>query len=71
MGDIHQPLQVGFASDKGGNTMDVHWYKRKTELHHVWDVNIIQMAEKDYYDEDAGKLVDALNKSIKVRNLSE
>ncbi|KAI4999188.1 hypothetical protein ZWY2020_059941 [Hordeum vulgare] len=65
MGDIHQPLHVGFASDKGGNTIDVHWYMRKTELHHVWDVNIIQTAEKDYYGEDAGKFVDALNKSIK------
>ncbi|XP_044974428.1 endonuclease 2 [Hordeum vulgare subsp. vulgare] len=65
MGDIHQPLHVGFASDKGGNTIDVHWYRRKTELHHIWDVNIIQTAEKDYYDEDAGKFVDALNKSIK------
>ncbi|KAE8818562.1 Nuclease S1 [Hordeum vulgare] len=65
MGDIHQPLHVGFASDKGGNTIDVHWYMRKTELHHVWDVNIIQTAEKDYYGEDARKFVDALNKSIK------
>jgi hypothetical protein len=26
---------VGFSSDKGGNTIDVHWYRRKTELHHV------------------------------------
>jgi hypothetical protein len=26
---------VGFTSDKGGNTIDVHWYTRKTVLHHV------------------------------------
>lgn len=64
MGDIHQPLHVGFASDKGGNTIDVHWYRRKTVLHHVWDVNIIETAEKDYYDEGAGEFVDALNKNI-------
>ncbi|KAE8818860.1 Nuclease S1 [Hordeum vulgare] len=57
MGDIYQPLHVGFTSDKGGNTIDVHWYRRKTELHH--------MAEKDYYNKDAGKFVDALNESIK------
>ncbi|XP_020191626.1 endonuclease 2 [Aegilops tauschii subsp. strangulata] len=64
MGDIHQPLHCGFASDRGGNTIDVHWYRRKTVLHHVWDVSIIQTAEKDYYDEGAGEFVDALNKNI-------
>ncbi|XP_010542169.1 PREDICTED: endonuclease 2 [Tarenaya hassleriana] len=35
MGDIHQPLHTAFASDKGGNTIDVHWYRRKESLHHV------------------------------------
>ncbi|CAI0553123.1 unnamed protein product, partial [Linum tenue] len=41
MGDIHQPLHVGFTSDKGGNTINIHWYKTKTVLHHAWDDNII------------------------------
>uniref|UniRef100_A0A453DT30 Aspergillus nuclease S1 n=1 Tax=Aegilops tauschii subsp. strangulata TaxID=200361 RepID=A0A453DT30_AEGTS len=59
-----EPLHCGFASDRGGNTIDVHWYRRKTVLHHVWDVSIIQTAEKDYYDEGAGEFVDALNKNI-------
>lgn len=30
-----QPLHVGFTSDKGANTINVHWYKRKAVLHHV------------------------------------
>lgn len=30
-----QPLHVGYASDKGGNTIEVHWYRRKANLHHV------------------------------------
>jgi len=30
-----QSLHVGFTSDKGGNTIDVHWDTRKTVLHHV------------------------------------
>ncbi|KAM0834350.1 hypothetical protein ACQ4PT_063655 [Festuca glaucescens] len=64
MGDVHQPLHVGFSSDRGGNTIDVHWYRRKTVLHHVWDVNIIETAEKDYYDEGTAEFVDALNKNI-------
>ncbi|XP_057811875.1 endonuclease 2-like [Salvia miltiorrhiza] len=45
MGDIHQPLHVGFTSDKGGNTINVKWFKRTTELHHVWDTDIIKKAQ--------------------------
>lgn len=30
-----QPLHVGFTSDRGGNNIDVHWYRTKTVLHHV------------------------------------
>ncbi|KAH6763032.1 endonuclease 2 [Perilla frutescens var. hirtella] len=41
MGDIHQPLHVGYTSDKGGNTIKVKWFNRATNLHHVWDTNII------------------------------
>ncbi|CAI8605081.1 unnamed protein product [Vicia faba] len=37
MGDVHQPLHTGFTTDKGGNTIDVHWYTRKQNLHHVSD----------------------------------
>ena len=35
VGDIHQPLHVGFEEDEGGNTIIVHWYRRKSNLHHV------------------------------------
>ncbi|XP_056175650.1 endonuclease 4-like isoform X2 [Syzygium oleosum] len=34
VGDIHQPLHVGFTGDLGGNTIIVRWYRRKTNLHH-------------------------------------
>ncbi|EAY72380.1 hypothetical protein OsI_00233 [Oryza sativa Indica Group] len=64
VGDIHQPLHVGFTSDKGGNTIDVHWYTRKTVLHHVWDDNIIKTAENDYYGEGVAEFVDALMQNI-------
>ncbi|OIS95763.1 PREDICTED: endonuclease 2 isoform X1 [Nicotiana attenuata] len=64
MGDIHQPLHVGFTSDRGANTIDVHWYTRKTVLHHVWDSNIIETAEERYDDSNVDELVDALQKNI-------
>lgn len=35
VGDVHQPLHVGFQDDEGGNTIIIHWYRRKTNLHHV------------------------------------
>ncbi|KAM3328425.1 Endonuclease 3 [Capsicum chinense] len=64
IGDIHQPLHVGFTSDRGGNTIDVHWYRRKAVLHHVWDTNIIETAEERYDDSNVDELVDALQKNI-------
>ncbi|GMI87835.1 endonuclease 2 [Hibiscus trionum] len=64
MGDIHQPLHVGFADDKGGNTIDVHWYKRKAVLHHVWDTNIIETAEERFYDLNVDSMVDAIQQNI-------
>ncbi|WMV28201.1 hypothetical protein MTR67_021586 [Solanum verrucosum] len=63
-GDIHQPLHVGFTSDRGGNTIDVHWYTRKTVLHHVWDSNIIETVEERYDDSNVDELVDAIQKNI-------
>ncbi|KAL6627515.1 hypothetical protein ACP70R_031241 [Stipagrostis hirtigluma subsp. patula] len=64
IGDIHLPLHVGFTSDKGGNTVDVHWYRRKTVLHHVWDDNIIETAEDDFYGDGVADFIDILTKNI-------
>ncbi|KAI4369003.1 hypothetical protein MLD38_017498 [Melastoma candidum] len=64
IGDIHQPLHVGFTTDRGGNTIDVHWYTRKQVLHHVWDDNIILTADERYYDSDIEGLVSALQQNI-------
>ncbi|XP_020099563.1 endonuclease 2-like isoform X1 [Ananas comosus] len=64
MGDVHQPLHVGFADDEGGNTIIVHWYRRKTNLHHVWDVNIIETAMKDFYNNDLNTMIEAINMNI-------
>jgi N-acyl-L-homoserine lactone synthetase len=33
----------------------------------VWDVNIIETAEVDYYDQGTTEFVDALTKNITVR----
>ncbi|XP_057988244.1 endonuclease 2 isoform X2 [Hevea brasiliensis] len=64
IGDIHQPLHVGFTSDRGGNTIDVHWYTRKQVLHHVWDANIIETAEERFYNSNVDDMIDAIQQNI-------
>ena len=41
MGDLHQPLHVGMADDKGGNDLKVKWFNNGTNLHVVWDSKMI------------------------------
>jgi hypothetical protein len=41
VGDLHQPLHVGYGSDKGGNTMQINYKGQGTNLHSFWDSGII------------------------------
>lgn len=66
VGDVHQPLHVGLEADEGGNTIIIHWYRRKTNLHHVWDSNIIETALKDFYRNDQSSMIEAISKNITV-----
>ena len=42
VGDLHQPLHVGYGNDKGGNDVHVKYKKNPTNLHRVWDSEIIE-----------------------------
>ena len=42
VGDIHQPLHVGYADDRGGNQYQVRFGGRGTNLHAVWDVGLVE-----------------------------
>lgn len=44
IGDLHQPLHCGYADDKGGNTIQVQFIDKGTNLHKVWDTEIIEDA---------------------------
>lgn len=50
MGDLHQPLHIGQKEDKGGNTIQVEWFGRGTNLHRVWDENMIDDWEMSYIE---------------------
>ncbi len=41
IGDIHQPLHAGRASDRGGNEIAVIYYREPSNLHSVWDSGMI------------------------------
>lgn len=41
VGDAHQPMHVSRAEDKGGNTIQVQFDGRGTNLHSVWDTKLI------------------------------
>lgn len=40
--DVHQPMHVSYASDKGGNSLSVTFLAKKTNLHSLWDTGLIQ-----------------------------
>jgi len=42
IGDLHQPLHVGYGVDKGGNTIKVTFNGNSVNLHHLWDRDIIE-----------------------------
>ncbi|CAJ2648419.1 unnamed protein product [Trifolium pratense] len=64
LGDIHQPLHCGFLSDKGGNSITVHWFTRKQNLHHIWDASILDTEVQRFHDSDMDEFIDALQQNI-------
>jgi hypothetical protein len=42
MADIHQPLNCGFAKDKNGNSIKLRFFFKSTNLHDVWDTDILE-----------------------------
>ena len=42
-GDLMQPLHVGYGSDKGGNNYQVQYNGKGTNLHQIWDTDIIEI----------------------------
>lgn len=48
VGDIHQPLHVGNGTDKGGNEVRVKYFGKSSNLHKVWDSEIIDGEQLSY-----------------------
>lgn len=66
VGDIHQPLHVGGGTDRGGNDVKVTWFGGNSNLHRVWDSEIIDGTKLSYTE-----LAESLHKpdAVQVKNL--
>ena len=42
VGDVHQPLHVSRAKDRGGNDISVEFNHNRTNLHRLWDSGLIR-----------------------------
>lgn len=47
VGDIHQPLHTGRVEDNSGNKIPVKWLGIDTNLHSIWDSQMIYLGHKD------------------------
>lgn len=48
VGDLHQPLHVGNGTDRGGNDAEVTWFRDSTNLHRVWDSQMIDAKQLSF-----------------------
>ncbi|MEP6897250.1 MAG: S1/P1 nuclease [Rhodanobacter sp.] len=48
VGDIHQPLHAGSRNDKGGNTYQVQFDGKGSNLHKVWDSGMLYSRGLDW-----------------------
>lgn len=67
IGDLHQPLHVGYGHDKGGNTVQLNYKGKGTNLHSFWDSGIIY-----YHNITLSDCLNAQNYSaVEVKNLQK
>ena len=66
IGDLHQPMHVGLKEDRGGNDFKVKWHYQDTNLHKVWDTQLIESYNMSYTEltENADYLTKKQVKSI-------
>ncbi len=48
VGDVHQPMHVGRVEDLGGNLIKVSWFSTPSNLHRVWDEQLVNFQQLSY-----------------------
>ena len=74
IGDIHQPLHIGYPHDRGGNDHYLEFTDgRKTNMHSLWDGQIIEYMEeihgKDYLSEQVDQKILKLSDSFQSNEI--
>ena len=71
--DQHMPLHVGDNRDKGGNQTQVRFYDRGTNMHRLWDSDMIERAgdDKDFWMADLAELDTSGNRDAAMRGTVE
>ena len=64
--DVHQPMHLGYKKDRGGNDIAVFFGNKPTNLHRVWDHDLIFLKGKTQL-----QFASQLNRSITLENKKE
>ncbi|WP_218313180.1 S1/P1 nuclease [Alteromonas antoniana] len=48
IGDLHQPLHAGNGTDRGGNDVKVRFFWQDSNLHRVWDSQMLDQRDLSY-----------------------
>ncbi|MBI3666126.1 MAG: S1/P1 nuclease [Acidobacteria bacterium] len=69
VGDLHQPLHCADRHDRGGNDVKVRLGNRRSNLHRVWDSDIIEEQHPDF--ESFARALDAAITGEEIRAWSD
>jgi hypothetical protein len=48
VGDLHQPLHAGPGDDRGGNLIQLRWQGQGSNLHRLWDTQLLRAIDRDW-----------------------
>jgi hypothetical protein len=48
VGDLHQPMHTGRFEDLGGNRVQLSWFGQSSNLHRVWDSDLIESQDLSF-----------------------
>jgi len=48
VGDLHQPMHTARKEDLGGNRVNVTWFGSRSNLHRIWDENLVEYQQLSY-----------------------
>jgi hypothetical protein len=73
VGDIHQPLHVSPEGTAGGNDIKVQWFGAASNLHRIWDSQLIDNQQLSYteYVKDINHISAADRKKLQSQPVSQ